>query len=237
MFLRLLFVLLSALNIAVGAWLLLGQPYARGGNPTDPGVAELHLLSERPAPATTIPALPPVPASTSTPAPAAAPVVASDTGSPQQGRSYSCLALGPFATPQDLRNARQALATEATRMRARQEQASQTSGWWVYLPAAANHALALEQARQLGAHNFNDYFVVSSGGQPNTISLGVFKDPDNARKRRDEVIAAGFPARMTQRGDSVPEYWLDLVVADGSHFDWRSRVIASGVGSHSTGCF
>lgn len=229
MFLRLLFVLLSALNIAVGAWLLLGQPYARGGNPTDPGVAELHLLSERPAPATTTPAPAPMPAS--------APMVASSTGSPQQGRSYSCLALGPFGTPQDLRNARQALATQATRMRSRQEQASQTSGWWVYLPAAANHALALEQARQLGAHNFNDYFVVSSGGQPNTISLGVFKDPVNARKRRDEVIAAGFPARMTQRGDSVPEYWLDLVVADGSHFDWRSRVGASGIGSHSTGCF
>ena len=46
MFLRLLFVLLSALNIAVGAWLLLGQPYARGGSPIDPGVAELRLLSE-----------------------------------------------------------------------------------------------------------------------------------------------------------------------------------------------
>jgi hypothetical protein len=48
MFLRLLFVLLSALNIAVGAWLLLGQSYIRGGSPSDPGVAELRLLSELP---------------------------------------------------------------------------------------------------------------------------------------------------------------------------------------------
>ncbi|GAB2555475.1 SPOR domain-containing protein [Rhodanobacter koreensis] len=224
MFLRLLFVLLSALNIAVGAWLLLGQPYARGGNPTDPGVMELRLLSELPA----------TPANaTSAPAPAIAPAA----GTSSQAISYSCLALGPFATPQDLRNARQALATQATRMRSRQEQASQTSGWWVYLPAAGSRQQALEQARQLGAHNFNDYFVVSSGDQPNTISLGVFKDPANARKRRDEVIAAGFPARMSERGDSVPEYWLDLVVADGSHFDWHSRVGVSGIGSHSTGCF
>ncbi|HEX8778119.1 MAG TPA: SPOR domain-containing protein, partial [Rhodanobacter sp.] len=50
MFLRLLFVLLVMLNIVAAAWLLLGQPYAHVPPPTDPGVAELHLLSELPAP-------------------------------------------------------------------------------------------------------------------------------------------------------------------------------------------
>jgi hypothetical protein len=221
MFLRLLFVLLTALNIAVGAWLLLGQPYARGGLPTEPGVTELRLLSEMPA--TT---------------PVVAPAATASGGVPSpRNLSYSCVALGPFATPQDLRNARQALASQATRMRSRQEQATQTSGWWVYLPAAGSRAQALAVARQLSARNINDYFVVNSGDQPNTISLGLFKDPANARKRRDEVTAAGFSPRMTERSESVPEYWLDLVVADGGSFDWRSRVSASGIASHSTGCF
>jgi len=221
MFLRLLFVLLTALNIAVGAWLLLGQPYARGGTPSDPGVAELRLLSELPEPGPAATAASPAPAMVM----------------PSRNLSYSCLALGPFATPQDLRNARQALSAQATRMRSRQEQASQTSGWWVYLPAAGSRAQALAVARQLAARNIDDYFVVSSGDQPNTISLGLFKDPANARKRRDEVTAAGFPARMSERSESVPEYWLDLVVADGGNFDWRSRVRTTGIDSHSTGCF
>ena len=225
MFLRLLFVLLSALNIAVGAWLLLGQPYVRGGNVTDPDVAELRLLSELPEPA----------AAASTPRTIAGPTAAIV---PQRALSYSCLALGPFATPQDLRNARQTFAAQATRMRSRQEQASQTSGWWVYLPSAGSRAQALALARQLAAHNIGDYFVTgSSGDQANTISLGLFKDPANARKRRDEVVAAGFPARMSERSESVPEYWLDLVVPDSARFDWRSRVHGSGVGSHSTSCF
>ncbi|MBT2145780.1 MULTISPECIES: SPOR domain-containing protein [unclassified Rhodanobacter] len=221
MFLRLLFVLLTALNIAVGAWLLLGQPYARGGTPSDPGVAELRLLSEMPEPGPATTAAQPAPA----------------TATPSRNLSYSCLALGPFATPQDLRNARQALSAQATRMRSRQEQASQTSGWWVYLPAAGSRAQALAVARQLAARHIDDYFVVSSGDQPNTISLGLFKDPANARKRRDEVTAAGFPARMSERSENVPEYWLDLVVADGGNFDWRSHVRAGGIDSHSTGCF
>ena len=230
MFLRLLFVLLIALNIVVGAWLLLGQPYARGGNASDPGVPELRLLSELPEPAI----------ATASPASASAPLVEavdSTVATPGRVTSYSCLALGPFASPQDLRNARQALATVASRMRSRQEQASQTSGWWVYLPAAGSRAQALEQARQLGLHHIDDYFVVGSGGQSNTISLGLFKDPANARKRRDEVIAAGFPARMTERSESVPEYWLDLVVPDDTHFNWRSRILTAGVGSHSASCF
>jgi hypothetical protein len=224
MFLRLLFVLLSALNIAVGAWLLLGQPYARGGNPTDPGVPQLRLLSELPPAAGSTAAL--VAAPGEQPAPA-----------PQNALSYTCMTLGPFATPQDLRNARVALQTQASRMRSRQEQTTQATGWWVYLPATGSRAQALEQARQLGAHHLDDYFVVSSGDQPNTVSLGLFKDPANARKRRDEIIAAGFPARMSERSESVPEYWLDLVVAGSARLDWRGRIPDSAVGSHSTGCF
>jgi SPOR domain len=228
MFLRLLFVLLIALNIAVGAWLLLGQPYARGGSATDPDVAELRLLSELPEPATTTPAPGPM---TSTAPAATAPT-------PQRALSYACLALGPFATPQDLRNARETLGSQATRMRSRQEQASETSGWWVYLPSAGSRAQALALARQLAARNIGDYFVAgSSGDQANTISLGLFKDPANARKRRDDVVAAGFPARMSERSESVPEYWLDLVVPDSARFDWRSRIHGAGVGSHSTSCF
>jgi len=233
MFLRLLFVLLIALNIVVGAWLLLGQPYARGGNASDPGVPELRLLSELPEPAIA------TASSASASAAASAPLTAAvgSTAATPHVISNSCLALGPFASPQDLRNARQVMAMVASRMRSRQEQTTQTSGWWVYLPAAGSRAQALEQARQLSLHHIDDYFVVGSGGQSNTISLGLFKDPANARKRRDEVVAAGFPARMIERSESVPEYWLDLVVPDETHFDWRSRILTAGVGSHSASCF
>ncbi|MDE2308590.1 MAG: SPOR domain-containing protein [Xanthomonadaceae bacterium] len=236
MFLRLLFVLLIALNIVAGAWLLLGQPYARGGNASDPGVPELRLLSELPEPAATTASAASAAPSATAPAPLTAAVDATAAAAPRVV-SYSCLALGPFPSPQDLRHARQVLATVASRMRSRQELASQTSGWWVYLPAAGSRAQALKQARQLSLRHIDDYFVVGSGVQSNTISLGLFKDPANARKRRDEVVAAGFPARMIERSESVPEYWLDLVVPDGTHSDWRRRVLVAGVGSHSASCF
>ena len=220
MFLRLLFVLLSALNIAVGAWLLLGQPYRHVGGVTDPGVASLQLLSETSAAEESAPAV----------GQPATPVLDTSQG-------YRCMALGPFDTPQDLRRARQALESQVARMRSRQEQTSQPSAWWVHLPAATSRARALQQARQLAAKNINDYFVVGSGDQANTVSLGLFRDPANARKRLDQVVAAGFPARMSERSESVPEYWLDLVAPGGPSFDWRQFVGADGVGAHDTACF
>src|SRR5690606_8325686 len=50
MLVRVLFVLLGLANIALGAWLWLGQPYAPTGAlpPADPGVPLLQLLSELP---------------------------------------------------------------------------------------------------------------------------------------------------------------------------------------------
>ncbi|MHA6204651.1 SPOR domain-containing protein [Dyella soli] len=234
MFLRLLFVLLIALNIAVGAWLLLGQDDVHGRSASDTGVPTLRLLSERPpAPAATTPA-PAAPISATAAAAAASAPAPAQPAAPRQ-TTYTCMALGPFATPIDLRNARSALSSQAARMRSRQEQTTQTTGWWVYLPGAGNRDKALELGRRLGAANVGDYFIVSTGDQSNTISLGLFKDPANARRRRDQVVSAGFPAQMSERTESVPEYWLDVVVADNGRSDWRARL--HGVGSHSTGCF
>ena len=42
---------------------------------------------------------------------------------------------------------------------------------------------------------------------------------------------------MSERTETVPEYWLDLVPVDSNHFDWRSKVHDPAIGSHSTGCF
>ncbi|HUA80612.1 MAG TPA: SPOR domain-containing protein [Dyella sp.] len=240
MVLRLLFVLLIALNIAVGAWLLLGQNEAHRSFATDPGVPKLQLLSELPPPATTVAhaasAAPTAAASAPAPAVASSNALTSASSSPN-ALSYACMALGPFATQEDLRIARNALGSQVQRMRARQEQISESRGWWVHLPPSPNHAAALAQARQLGARNIQDYFVVGSGDNQNTVSLGLFKDPANARKRRDDIVAAGFPAQMSERTETVPEYWLDLIPVDSRHFDWRSRIHDPGIGSHSTGCF
>lgn len=269
MALRVLFVLLLALNLAAAAWLLLAvAPAPVAPAATDKGVPLLPLLSERPATASsngsaaapridaaadghhgaaplatptpaaagTSPTAPTAPAAAASVATPAKPVSAQAPSTPAP-RSYTCVALGPFATQADLRSARQALQGQSARQRTRQEQATQSRGWWVYLPASRSREDALALAKRLSAKGIDDYFVVGAGGQPNTISLGLFKDPANARKRREQVLQAGFPAQLTERTETVPEYWLDLALADGTRLDWRSRVHLAGVGLRATGCF
>jgi hypothetical protein len=293
MLLRLMFVLLIALNIAVAAWLLLGESGTHAVDPVDKGVPKLKLLAELPAPASSAPAVSgsaatsalaaaasaapgpaPAPAAPTsvrasterstaiaTPpvVPAAAPVkpaqrepgkkapaeapallaTASTATAPTNAkRSYRCLAIGPFTNQVDLRSTRTAMASRTVRSRQRQEQTSESHGFRVFLPAQPTRDLALAQARRLEAKGIKDYFVVTATGElQNSVALGLFHDPANAKKRRDEVIAAGFPARMSERTEVTPVWWLDVVVPDDANADIRKSIRSAGATAKPTGCF
>ncbi|QWT18765.1 SPOR domain-containing protein [Bacillus sp. NP157] len=267
MLLRLLFVLLIALNIAVAAWLLLGESGTHAVEATDKGVPQLKLLAELPASATAAvatttstakpapasstpvaaassPAAKPVTLTPKAPAPeppkiAAATTPAVPTTAPTSPkRSYKCLAVGPFANQVDLRTTRTAMAAHTVRSRQRQDQTSESRGWRVFLPSQPTREQALAQARRLEAKGIKDYFVVTAQGElQNSVALGLFHDPANARKRRDEVIAAGFPARMSERTETTPVWWLDVVVPEENGNDARRAIRTPGVTARPTGCF
>lgn len=283
MLLRLFFVLLIALNIAVAAWLLLGDSGTHAVDPTDSGVPRLKLLAEVPPPATTAPSPAPASSTPSAKAPTGAATVqvsapgdtpaasaplapvsgasatsalaaaarSKPTGAPattapvpavpaatSPKRSYHCLAVGPFANQVDLRAARTAIAARTVRSRQRQEQTSESRGWRVFLPAQATREQALAQARRLEAKGIKDFFVVSVQGElQNSVALGLFHDPANARKRRDEVAAAGFPARMSERTETTPVWWLDVVVPEDGGNDIRKGLRNPAVTTRPTGCF
>lgn len=283
MLLRLLFVLLIALNIAVAAWLLLGESSTHAVEPSDKGVPELKLLTELPVASSAAPAgssstaavappaavsaarasaaaaiekpatpvatppvnaaanpapTPPKPAQAPEPEKTVAEAPAPPTTVPTSAkRSYRCLAVGPFSTQVDLRTARTTLAARTVRSRQRQEQTTESHGWRVFLPAQATREQALAQAKRLEAKGIKDYFVVTAQGElQNSVALGLFHDPANARKRRDEVIAAGFPARMSERTETTPVWWLDVVVPDDAGNDIR-RAIRAPATARPTGCF
>jgi hypothetical protein len=266
MLLRLMFVLLIALNIAVAAWLLLGESGTHAVDPADKGVPKLKLLAELPAPASTVPAPASTPSTVAVATPPAASAPAAAKPAPREPekkaptesaatpaplatastvdaptsakRSYRCLAIGPFSNQVDLRSTRTALAPRTVRSRQRQEQASESHGWRVFLPAQATRDMALAQARRLEAKGVKDYFVVSAAGElQNSVALGLFHDPANAKKRRDEVIAAGFPARMSERTEVTPVWWLDVVVPDDANADVRRGIRSPGASAKPTGCF
>jgi cell division septation protein DedD len=200
MLVRLLFLLLLALDFGAAAWLLFGPvPTRVPPPPSDRGVPELRLLSERPA----VPAKPQAPAAPSAPA-------------------ETCNTLGAFATTADMRAAMQALAPHVARIQYRTEQVTHSHGFWVYLPATPSREAALDEARKLAAKGINDYYVVTAGDSQNTVSLGLYDSESNAQNRVDKLQQQGFPAKVKQRVETEPAYWVDYAVASGTAFDWRA---------------
>lgn len=221
MFIRLLFLLLLALNLGAAAWLLFGPVPASVPPPlTDPGVPVLRLLAQKPS-AGTVQNMSPASASTSN-------RVVRD----------ACATLGPFTTTVDMRAAMQALSPHVARIQYREEQVSHSHGYWVYIPAAASREAALEAARQLSAKGIHDFYVVTAGDTQNTISLGLYNDESNAQNRLQTLQKLGIAARLEQRIDTEPAYWVDVAVPDGTAFDWTQWLPGrSDLQSKSIDCF
>ena len=121
-----------------------------------------------------------------------------------------------------MRAAMQALSPHVARIQYREEQVSRSHGFWVYLPATADREAALDEARQLATKGINDYYVVTAGDAQNTISLGLFNSESNAQNRMAAMQKLGFPAKVRQRVDTEPAYWVDYAVKAGSAFDWQA---------------
>jgi hypothetical protein len=77
--------------------------------------------------------------------------------------------------------------------------------------------------------------VVTAGDQQDTVSLGVFRDLDNAKQRHDQISALGYSTVMEPRTEDVPQWWVDIATA--SEFDWRSLLPDPELTSRPTTCF
>ena len=196
---RIFVLLLLVLNATVALWWIFRAPPAPPRLPaTEQGVAGLSLLRE--VNSGSAPKLADVPDSA----------------------ALECLDIGPFPGRAEMDRAFQALTPLATRIQFREEVQRNQRGWWVYLPAPDSREAALAVARDLSAQGLRDYYVVTAGSNENTVSLGLFRDRDNAEKRRAEVRDAGYAAEITPRIDERPEFWISLEVPMGGA--WRQRL-------------
>ena len=204
MLLRVLVVLLACMNLGVGLWWALhDDPPPPPSAATDPGVGSLVLLSESPRPAAAASA-----ERSADPVPLAA--------------GSACLSIGPFSDLAALHTAMNTLLPRVERIQFREVAATVLKGYRVYLPPAASHADALQISRTLAARGITDYYVVTAGGQENSVALGNYKDLANASARRDAIIALGFTPAVEPRMEQAAQWWIDLAAAPG--FDWKAEL-------------
>lgn len=217
MLVRALVVLLLVLNLGVAAWWTLRAPPSPAPAFVPPAdVSTLLLVSERKPAQVVAPASAPaiVPNAPVQIASAPAPPAATTTPTPPvTGASPArCYSVGPFADSAAAGNAREVLMAVASRVVPREQRTGSARGWRVYLPPMASPAEAQAAAQRIAAAGFGDYFIVRQGSEANSIALGRYRSEDTARRRADNLAAAGFAVRAEPLGDGGPStVWLDLV--------------------------
>lgn len=131
-----------------------------------------------------------------------------------------CFTIGPLATLVQQRRAEDRLRPFADRIRMRTTQADRDRGWWVFV-AAPSRSGAIELARQLAERGAEDYFVVADGDLPDAVSLGLFEDVENARRRLASIQRMGFDAQLSVRREQIPQFWIDYQIDPGTRSPWR----------------
>ena len=210
-------IILLCLNVAAALWWGLHAPSHAAALPaTQPGVPGLTLLAEA------------EPESL----PASAELAFAPT---RMDAAPACLSIGPFDTPSALRRAVDVLGASVGKLQYREAQVQSSRGWRVYVPAAATRGDALAKARALAGQGIRDYYVVTAGPGENTVSLGLFREQQNAEARLAEVKALGIDAVMETASEDRPQWWLEIAVA--ANYDWRTPLGAGNWQARPIPCF
>ena len=172
-----------------------GQPAPQDVPATPPAAAE-DAVAVAVEPATPAPEPPP------TPVPAVpAPV---------------CARIGPFADEASLAATRQRLANLLGAYKVAWQQTATTSVWRVWVPPQGSREQADAMAKRIAAAGFSDYFVIRQGDQAHAVALGQFRQEQGANRRRDALVAAGFPAEVVRSDTAVSRATLQVRLADGA---------------------
>ncbi len=125
-----------------------------------------------------------------------------------------CYSAGPFDIEANVHAAQERLDQIVLKTQIRKLTTTQEAGYWVYLPALASRAEALKKGRELAAAFVKDYYVVTSGDNENSISLGLYREPYNADSRIVELSTKGFQVKKEVRIEQWPEFWLDFSITE-----------------------
>ena len=191
---RYLFILLLMANIAFFVWTQRLSPNNKKTfKAVDDGVTSLQLMSE---------------------VEPNKPSVQPQTNNISTDVNQSCFSTGPFDVEANVNAAAELLNPLVMKTSIRKITTTQEAGYWVYLPALASRAEALKKGRDLAAAFVKDYYVVTSGDNENSISLGLYREPYNADNRIAELSKKGFQVNKEIRIEQWPEFWLDYSVTE-----------------------
>lgn len=81
--------------------------------------------------------------------------------------------------------------------------------YWVYLPPEESRERALLKLTELNQKKIDSY-VIAEGNLLNGISLGIFDKKANAERKQNELVQAGYGAKVLENIKKSKESWLQI---------------------------
>jgi len=152
--------------------------------------------------------------------------------------SKICYTLGPFKDENIMQQLRESIAEYVTDISVRKRKELVKHRYWVYLPALENKKQARLVGKQLRENRLNDFYIVLSGEEKNSISLGHFREPSHANRRVKKVVELGFEAKIKVIYREYDIFWLDYQVAvasEGASFS-ADEYVSDGISQLKRDC-
>jgi len=104
------------------------------------------------------------------------------------------------------------------------ESSNEQAGFWVLIPPQRDRQGAIAIAKRLEEAGITDLWRFTSGNLAHAISLGLFRDEERARARRDKIEEMGFNPIVKPRYREQTLYRVSYRFPGGataSEADWR----------------
>jgi cell division protein FtsN len=89
------------------------------------------------------------------------------------------------------------------------ESSNEQAGFWVLIPPQPNRGAAVKIAKRLEAAGVADLWRFTSGKLAHAVSLGLFRNRERAKARRDKIADLGFEPEVRPRYRERTRYWVN----------------------------
>ena len=142
------------------------------------------------------------------------------------GTTNVCAVAAGFEVPESASIAEDWLTELGAEARVRQERSEVVRDHRVYLPPLPSRTEANRKVEEIRARGIEDIAVIRHGDLANGVSLGVYRSPDNMRRRVAALEGIGLPVEYETTLETAASYAVEArlrVLPAFLRADWSAR--------------
>ena len=138
----------------------------------------------------------------------------------QAWQDERCWLMGPLANRESAESLKSDLAGVDYFAELVETEIKRAPGYWVYYGPIESYEQSLAQLREFKSKGI-DSFIIKKKELNGSISVGVFKNIDSAKRMQSIMLRKGYKTKMAEIPKTSTEYWVSIKVPVGGALEER----------------